>query len=371
MTGKSEDELVVAEDQLQRLNARQRMIYNAVLSRFSTYLIEEGKNPVKGLGYAENSVPIRLSRFHRAVKYIWDIEEVMTDFTTEHADTVVSDLNADEFRQENGERYSESTKRKFNDVLKNWFQFRNVDWEPDITFTDIPSPHHADPFTKTELVDLWQTTLEYKTIPSYNNLTPENRDRWKCHIAQELGKPKEDVVPADWDTLNRDWTVPSLIRTAREAGWRPDLIGRLSVDWYNQETRTVEIPAGESPKNDAPWNVELSEEAGFALEKFVDQRDTMEKYDGRTVLWLNREGNPYDSGSLNNLLANLIEEAGIKPRNRKLVWYSFRHSIGTYVYEEFKDLEIVAERLRQKSTDSASRYVHKPPEMCREAANIM
>ena len=86
---------------------------------------------------------------------------------------------------------------------------------------------------------------------------------------------------------------------------------------------------------------------------------------------LNRKGNPYSSGTLNTLLRNLMDEAGIKKRGRKLVWYSFRHSIGTYVFAETKSLKMVAEQLRQKSRASADQYVHPPPEVKREAANIM
>jgi len=60
---------------------------------------------------------------------------------------------------------------------------------------------------------------------------------------------------------------------------------------------------------------------------------------------------------MNDLLDKLQDEAGINPRGRKLVWYSFRHSIGTYVYDEYKDLDIVRRKLRQKSKQSNT-YIH-------------
>ncbi|ELY65821.1 site-specific recombinase xerd [Natronobacterium gregoryi SP2] len=115
----------------------------------------------------------------------------------------------------------------------------------------------------------------------------------------------------------------------------------------------------------------MTDEEALYLENWLDQRELMERYDGRDEIWLNRKANPYDSGPLNDLLDNLMEEADIETRGRKLVWYSFRHSIGTYVYDEYRDLEIVAEQLRQTTTSAASKYVHKLPELKREAAELM
>jgi len=369
-TGSGPDEFDVSEEETEPLGTRQLKIYNRLRSKFAEYLLEEGKDPRRGKGYPRGTVTVKLSRHHRVMKFIWETEEKTTDLTTDYADTVITALDTDDFRRTNGERYAEGSKRKISNVLENWFEFRGVEWEPDIVFSDERASDNADPFRKPELQELWQASLTYKDIPSYNNLSPEERDEWKGYIAQDLGKPKEDVVPADWGKID-NWKISSLIRTTRSNGWRPALIGRLSVDWYNPETKTIEIPEGKAVKNDSPWDVELTDEGAFALEKWLEQRGNIEKYDGRDEVWLNREGNPYDSGALNNLLDNLMDEAGIEPGTRKLVWYSFRHSIGTYVYDEYKDLKIVAEQLRQNSRDSASRYVHPRPELKREAANIM
>lgn len=359
----------LSDDQLYALNSRQKEIYSAKLSRFAKYLDEKGKNPKKGEGYA--NVEVRISRFHRPFRWIWENEEVTTEFTTEHADILVNALNEDKLRQLDGDVYAEASKRKIVDVLKNWFEYKGIEWEPEIKFTDNRAKDNADPYSQSELRDLWQASLKYKSIPNYNNLSPEERDRWKGHIAQDIGKPKEDVRPADWDQINNDWKVPSLIRTAREAGWRPDLIGRMEVGWYDPETQTIYIPEGEAPKNDSAWDQELSVEGALALENWLEQRSNQEIYDGREEIWLNRKGNPYNSGSLNDLLDNLMEEAEINQRGRKLVWYSFRHSIGTYVYHEYNDLRIVAETLRQNSIGAADRYVHPLPELKQEVAELM
>jgi hypothetical protein len=88
-------------------------------------------------------------------------------------------------------------------------------------------------------------------------------------------------------------------------------------------------------------------------------------------MWLTRKGHPYSSSTLNDLLDNLIEAVGINPRGRKLVWYSFRHYVGTYIYDEYQDLELVAEKLRQKSLRAAARYVHPTDELKQEAADLL
>jgi integrase len=362
-------DLVLAEDQFEPLNSRQQKVYNSKLYRFKQYLKQKGKNPKKGTGYS--GVDVRISRLHRVMEWIWNSSGITTEFTIELADAANEALAEDSLCRHNGEQYSDGSKRKINNVLTNWFEFQGIDWEPEYNFTDGRPQDQADPFRKAELRQLWQASLTYKTIPSYNNLSPEERDRWKGHIAQELGKPKEEVRPDDWEKLNKDWKIPSLIRTAREAGWRPDLVARMSVEWYDPEAQTIYIPAGEAPKNDSPWEEELSDEAALALENWLEQRDNCEMYDGRTEIWLTREGNPYKSGTLNDLLRNLMDEAGINQRGRKLVWYSFRHSIGTYVYDEYQDLRIVAEKLRQNSLAAADRYVHPTSELKREAAELM
>lgn len=361
----------VDDSRLNPLQERQQQIYCKSLSRFAAYLRTEGKDPKKEVGYAEQSIHPRLSRFHQAVEWIWENDGPTTEIAPSHGEMVLEALNKDTLLTVEGDPYAEGSKRKFADVLDNWFAFKGERWEPSVSFADEIATDHADPFSRQELRDLWQAALTYKSIPSYNNLSPRERDRWRSHIAQELGKPKTRVSPTDWEAINHDWKIPSLIRTTRTAGWRPAMVERIQVDWYDSATESIYIPKGKAVKNDARWEQKLSSEGAMAIENWLDQRANDEYYDGRSELWLNREGNPYQSASLNRLLRNLMEQAEIKPRGRKLVWYSFRHSIGTYVYDEYRDLSIVAETLRQKSTASAERYVHPTNELKAEVAEIL
>lgn len=355
------------------LNHRQQEVFSERLARFADYLSTEGKEPKRNKGYAEGTVTERVSRFRRLMQWIWAHEEVTTEFSPRHGDLVNKALEEDTLRKTDGGRYSEGTKRKFNDVLRNWFDFQHVDWEPEYTFSDDnPDPENKpDPFTKEELRQLTEAALTFDEIPRYNNLSPEERDEWKIYISQKLGKPKQDVKPTDWERINNSWKIPSLIRTARGHGWRPALVGRMKTDWYDPDEQAIDIPAGACPKNDSSWTEELIDEEATWLERWLEQRSLMDKYQDRDEIWLTRKGNPYSSGPLNDLLSKLQEEAGITPRSRKLVWYSFRHSVGTYVYDEYKDLEIVRNKLRQKSKESAIKYIHPLPEMKREATSIL
>jgi integrase len=367
----SSDSSYELDESFPQLKARQQTILESTLEDFKQYLQTEGQNPRKGIGYAEGSIGTRVSRVLQAIRWVWNTEDPSTEISPEQADRVIEALATDELRRCDGDRYAEGSKRKISNALVNWFRFHGSDWEPEIKFKDEPAENGADPFNRTEINLLWEASLTYKSIPKYNNLTPDERDRWRRHLAQELGKPKGEVRPADWDKVNKHWKIPSIIGTEKAAGWRPALINRMRVDWYDADAQKIIIPAEYAVKNDSEWTQPLPDKAARPLELWIEQRSNNNNYDDSDHMWLTRKGNPYESHSLNYLLDNLIEEAEINHRGRNLSWYSFRHSLGTYTYEEYKDLEIVSEVLRQNSTSSAARYVHPTEELQRSAANIL
>jgi len=355
-----------------QLNPRQQVVFRSTLSEFERYLRSKGKNPRKQIGYAEHSIDTRVSRVLQAVRWLWETEgDVTTEISPGQADRVIEALATDEFRRRDGKRYSEGSKRKISNALVNWFEFRKIDWRPEIAFRDEPAENNSDPFTREEVRLLYEASLTYKSIPRYNDLDPDERDRWYAYLSQELGKPKDEVRPADWEEVNRSWKIPSLISTEKAAAWRPALVERMRTSWYDPNTKAIVIPGEYSVKNDSEWRQPLPSEAATTLERWLEQRQNIAKYDGRDHMWLNRKGNPYRSQTLNYLLRNLMEEAGISERGRRLTWYSFRHTLATYTYEKYRDLKIVAESLRQNSTESAARYVHPTEELKREVGNIL
>ena len=356
---------------LSQLNHRQQTIFKSRFDDFKQYLELEGKDPRKKIGYSERSIGTRSSRVRQLIKWVWQQDGVAIEITPEQADRVIEALATDDLRRVDNKRYSEGSKRKLSNALVSWFEFREIDWEPEISFQDEPSTNNSEPFTKNEVKQIWEASLTYKSIPRYNNLTPEGRDRWRTYLAQELGKPKDDVKPDDWDKVNKCWKIPSIIATERSAGWRPALIERMKVHWYNPDKGTITIPAEMAVKSNQDWEQKLGDDGIEALDFWLQQRDTDERYDDSDYMWLNRQSNPYRSATLNDVLADLLEEADIKVGGRKISWYSFRHTLGTYTYEEYNDLKIVAETLRQTSTESASRYVHPTDEILGDAANIL
>jgi site-specific recombinase XerD len=137
------------------------------------------------------------------------------------------------------------------------------------------------------------------------------------------------------------------------------------------EAGKIITPPEKAIKNDSCWENELSDRSITCLENWFEQRANRPKYDDSDHVWLNREGNPYNSHNLNRLLRNLMDEAGIKPNGRILSWHSIRHSTGCYLYNQHKDLTIVADVLRQNSLEAAKRYAHPTPEMKKDAVEAL
>ena len=182
ITGSEGDGSIVSDDQLARLNERQQEIYCEKLSRFAAHLKTKGKVPMKEIGYAEGSVRVRISRFHRMMKWVWNHEDVVTtEFTSENGDAVNTALQTDSLRKMDGGRFAEGTKRKLNDVLRNWFEFQNIDWNPKYTFSDDEPENQPDPFLKKELKQRWsRNNSDKKAKPpqvSTSTLSPNSKKK--------------------------------------------------------------------------------------------------------------------------------------------------------------------------------------------------
>lgn len=211
--------------------------------------------------------------------------------------------------------------------------------------------------------------MENDSPPNYKNLSPEERERWKIYLAQKLGKPKGDISRDNWEELRQGWKIPSLVSAAQDGGMRAALIGRLTTDLVDLNAGQIAVPPEVAVKNDSSWQIELSNKSITLLEKWLEQRANKPKYDSSQKIWLNRNSNPYNSYTLNHLLSNLIEEAGIDQGERKLTWHSIRHSTGMYVYDEERDLALVAEILRHESLESAKQYAHPTPELKKDVVS--
>ena len=88
------------------------------------------------------------------------------------------------------------------------------------------------------------------------------------------------------------------------------------------------------------------------------------------MLFRSREKNTYKSSSLKYVLTRLCEIADIDTENRKMSWYSIRHSVGTYMTRE-EDLAAAQAQLRHKSPETTMKYDQTPVEDRRDALNRM
>jgi integrase len=245
---------------------------------------------------------------------------------------------------------------------------KDVEWEPEIEYSD-PSTTYTprDYLTKEDRRKLREAAMEYGSVPHYNSVTPEERERWKTYLSQRLQKPKEEVTQKDWNRAN-SFKYTSMIHVALDAGLRPVEVKRSKVSWVDTQNGVLRIPREESSKNRENWIVALKEETASILERWLDERETREKYDGRDALWLTMYGNRYDKDSFRDVFRKIAKEANLDLENRDLTPYSIRHSTATYVAEE-EGLAVAAAQCRHKSKRTTEKYEHSSTTRQQDAVN--
>jgi integrase len=270
---------------------------------------------------------------------------------------------------------SQDNKANQMKAVKTLFRWRayelgEEEWEPEITFSnDTSTTNPKDYLTLEERKRLREAVLNYGSVPHYHSITPEERDRWKTHLARRYEKPKEEVGPKDFERAN-SWKYPSLIWTTLDAGLRPIEVERSTTEWVDLENKVLRIPKDESSKNTDNWVVSLTDRTTNALRRWLSERQNYDKYADSDSIWLTRDGNPYQSYSLNHLLRRVCDEADISTEDRDLTWYSIRHSVGTYMARE-EGLAAAQAQLRHKSPETTLRYDQTPVEDRRDALNNM
>jgi len=356
----------LSQSAVEMLNPAQQAEYALYREGFIDWMRESGKHPKRGIGLSESCVENYARRHHQLMRWLWDLAGYFTATPERHhADAIVIALDEETITKQNGATYSETSKRKFSNVLEKWFEYRQYvydaePWDPPVEFVDNPPQQSADYFTRGERARLWDASKTYRTPPSYDGLSPEERDRWRSHLAQLLGKPKDEVEPADFDELRTSWKYPSLVGATLDGALRPVEVNRLRVQWLHLDTGKIRIPAADAAKSRESQDISLRDRTILALERWLAQRKNKEKYDDSDHIWLTRKGNPYTSKTLNYLLNNLLEEADIETDGRKVVWYSFRKSTAQYVQAETDDLTAASVlRTTQENVENYSDPTHE------------
>lgn len=350
-------------------NEKKKLLWSDYKADFLAWLWTMGKDPEHIQGYAQDTVQntsYRVSRFYR---WLWAREDgYTTNATHEDADEFMLELAFDD--------QSQSYRAKHEKALKRYFAYRadqrgGEKWEPERHVSEPQHSRPADYLSREERAKIREAVLDYDAVPSYSDLDPEERDRWKTYLAQFLGKSKEEVTPDDWNSeYVNSWKFTSLVWVSLDVGLRPVEVKRSRMSWFDLENQKLFIPKEESSKSRENWECALSDQTVTALNEWFDERENYEKYDGRDEVWLTREGNPYQSQSLRLLLHSLCKEAGISTENRKMSWYAIRHSVGTFMHDS-KGLAAAQKQLRHRSPQTTMKYVHPDLDTLRDGLNEM
>lgn len=359
--------VLVTEDAKEYLNPKQEITYREHRRELAEWMLSLGKDPSKAEGYSHTTAKNRMNRLDLFYRFVWDREgRYVQDLTTDHADDWMRWLA----RQD----YKESTKCHYQKAAHTLFKWKrhargsDVEWEPEIEYSD-PSTNYQprDYLTRQDRRKLREAAMEYGSVPHYNSVSPEERDRWKTYLAQRLQKPKEEVTKQDWNRAN-SFKYTSMIHTALDAGLRPCEVGRANLHWVDTDNGVLRIPRDESSKNRENWIVALKSETVSILKRWIEERDQREKYDGHDALWLTKYANRYDKDSFRTVFRNVAEEAGLDLENRDLTPYSIRHSTATYVADE-EGLAVAAQQCRHKSKRTTEKYEHSSVDRQTDAVN--
>ncbi|MFC6861863.1 tyrosine-type recombinase/integrase [Halomicroarcula sp. GCM10025817] len=328
------------------------------LNEFHDWMLARGKDPERRKGLSPSLSTNYHARIDQLFRFAIDRMELSnpTELTHEQADLLVTWLDRDEIRTRGGEPYSESSKRKFADVLQKYFAWRYDQgdiaepWRPRINFTD-GEHEHADRLNFEERWQVLREATQYGSLPAYYDTSEREREQIDGLVAQRLGKPKQDVTRKDWERADTSAKVGSLVAVGLETGVIPIEVGRARVSWYDAKRNVLKIPKEEAGKDRPTSELPLTEATGELLTSWLQERRHYEKYDGSDRIWLNRDGNPYDSKNLCYLIRRLCDEADIDHENRKIVWYSLRHNLGQSI-EETEDISQARDQLRHKEIET-------------------
>lgn len=272
---------VVTDPSRDRLNNRQLVDYRLQREDCLEWLLAVGKGPKHAEGYVFQTVKARAQRIDMVYRWVWNREgEYTVEVTHDHAEAYMRELAYGD--------YSNTHKGLCQKAVRTLFKWRHhrqgVEmWEPEMRFASNESAANPlDYLTMDERRKIREASLEYGTIPAYNDLSPEQRDRWKAHLAQRFEKPKSEVTPSDWNRAN-GWKIPSLVFVSPDAGLRPIEVERAVASWVDLDNGVLRIPREESSKDEDNWIVDLSDRTTAILGRWLDERPTYEMYRDATA----------------------------------------------------------------------------------------
>ena len=359
---------VVPQSHDGELTEKQLVDYKDTRLKFLSWLIHFGKDPEKAKGYSPYTVFSSAYRTARFDLWLWQQKnEYRNPPQPDDAAAYMDHLALSD--------KSQVEKGKAQEALQHYSKWlhheRGYDeWEFEYSFDGSGGNHQPQDFlTRDERRAIRQAALNEGNIPAYDTLTANERRGWKLYISNALGKDYDDVTRDDWDEVN-GWEITSLVWVSLDAGLRPSEVRTAKVDWVDTKNSVLRIPKAESSKNEGNWTVSLTDRTATALSRWLEEREQYERYEDREALWLTSHANPHGSKSLRRLLHRLCDRAGIETANRKMSWYTIRHSVGTYMTKE-RDLAAAKAQLRHKNALTTMKYDQVPVEDRRDALDRM
>jgi len=374
MTVDDEDEnrvqgiVLLTDEARQYLNPREEIAYQEHRRELAEWMLNLGKNPKKAEGYSYSTAKSRMNKLDLFYRWVWEQENrFIQDMTTDRADAWMRHLAKQDLK--------ESTKCHYQKTVQTVFKWqrkarnRDIYWEPEIEYSDPSTTYQpCEYLTEEDRRKMREAAMSYGSIPHYNSLSPEERSRWKKHLAQRLQKPVEEVTKQDFLDAN-SFKYTSMIYTALDAGFRPVEIKRANIRWFDPDNGVLRIPEEESSKSRENWIVALKPETTSILKKWMQERSTISKYNGRDALWLTQKANRYGKDSFRrSVFRKIAAEAGLDLENRDLTPYSIRHSTATMIAKE-ADLATAAKQCRHKSKQTTQKYAHSSVDRQNDAVN--
>ena len=349
-----------SEEDLKKFGLNMVEDYRDFKRELLSWLATYGKNPEKHEGLAETTLESTHYKLETVFRWLWRYEsQYTTTFTPEHANKFIRVLD-----QSDG--MIDSTVLHHAKDIHRYFRFTNYvrgtdyEWEVDIELSQS-NGDERDYLRRSAFEPLYQAALDHSSVKGYHSVSPEERSELKTFVAQRLGIPKEKVGPKEFQQAN-SWKYPSMISVTLDTGLRPIEVGRAKVEWVNLEDNELNIPKDESTKNEAHWNCVIKRRTAKALKRWLDERASLEKYDGRDELWLTQKSAQYGSKSCNALLHRVIDNGDVPiPEHRDISWYSIRHGVATY-WANHVGPHHAKEQLRHKSLNTTMKYLHSDAE---------
>lgn len=269
---------VTTEDSRSRLNKKQLLDYKEHREDVLSWLLAFGKNPENATGYSRATVRRTAYRTDQFNRWVWNDEgHYTTNISHDHADAYMKQLAYGEQSNTHKSNTQKSIKRFFK-----WAAYERggETWETDYSFSTSSTSNPRDYLTEDERKQIREAALEYGSIPAYGNVSPEERDRWKAHLAQRFGKSKSEVTPQDWERAN-GWKYTSMTWASLDAGLRPVEVERARTTWIDIENQVLRIPKEESSKNSENWIVGITERTAKALDRWLSEREVYNRYEKR------------------------------------------------------------------------------------------